>query len=96
MKAQHYGRIVFTTSAAGMLGHAHLSAYGSAKGGITGLMNVLSLEGAPHGILCNALMPNAMSRMGQSFTKSGGASNAQSSPAGSTRERHESALSSCH
>jgi len=72
LKAQRYGRIVFTTSAAGMLGHANLSAYGAAKGGITGLMNVLSQEGAPHGILCNALMPNAMSRMGQSFAKSGG------------------------
>ena len=26
-------------------------------------MNVASLEGEPHGILCNALMPNGMSRM---------------------------------
>jgi len=30
---------------------------------MVGLMNVLSVEGAPHGILCNALMPNALSRM---------------------------------
>ncbi|MFA5941596.1 MAG: SDR family NAD(P)-dependent oxidoreductase [Sinimarinibacterium sp.] len=80
MKAQRYGRIVFTTSAAGMLGHANLSAYGSAKGGITGLMNVLSQEGAPHGILCNALMPNAMSRMGQSFAKSGVAKEPKDNP----------------
>lgn len=63
MKAQGYGRIVFTTSSAGMLGSAQLSAYGAAKGGVMGLLNGLSEEGRPHGILCNGLMPNAVSRM---------------------------------
>lgn len=63
LQAQGYGRIVFTTSSAGMLGAPSLSAYGAAKGGVMGLMHVLSEEGGPHGILCNALMPNAMSRM---------------------------------
>lgn len=65
MKTQKYGRVVFTSSAAGMLGNAMQSGYGMAKAGITGLMNVLSQEGEPHGILCNALLPNAMSRMGE-------------------------------
>lgn len=69
MKVQRYGRIVFTSSGAGMLGREMLSAYGTAKGGITGLMNVLSQEGAPYGILCNVLLPNAMSRMGEKLSE---------------------------
>lgn len=63
MKAQGYGRIVFTTSSGGTLGNAHLAAYGTAKGGVMGLMHSLAEAGAPYGILCNALMPNALSRM---------------------------------
>jgi len=64
MKAQRYGRVLFASSAAGMLGNAEQSAYGAAKAGLVGLMNVLSLEGANHGVLCNALLPTAESRMG--------------------------------
>jgi len=63
MKQQRYGRIVVASSAAGMLGNPTQAAYGAAKAGLVGLMHVLSLEGAAHGILCNALLPTAMSRM---------------------------------
>lgn len=63
MKKQGYGRIVLTSSAAGMFGNEQQSAYGAAKAGLVGLMNVLSLEGAPHGIKANALLPTAASRM---------------------------------
>jgi len=63
MKHQNYGRVVFATSSAGTLGNAALAAYGAAKGGVMGLMLNLSEAGAPHGILCNAFMPNAISRM---------------------------------
>lgn len=63
MKQQGYGRLVFTTSSGGTLGNEKLSAYGAAKGGVMGLMHNLAEAGAPHGILCNALMPNAASRM---------------------------------
>lgn len=63
MKSQAYGRIVFATSSGGTLGNAHLTAYGAAKGGVMGLMHGLAMAGAPHGILCNAYMPNAISRM---------------------------------
>jgi NAD(P)-dependent dehydrogenase (short-subunit alcohol dehydrogenase family) len=63
MKRRGYGRVVFTTSSGGMLGNAQLAAYGAAKGGVMGLMHGLAEAGRPHGILCNAVMPNAMSRM---------------------------------
>lgn len=63
MKQQGYGRIVFTSSSAGMFGHKMQSGYAAAKAGIVGLMNTLAIEGEPHGILCNALMPNALGRM---------------------------------
>ncbi len=63
MAAQRYGRIVYTASSAGAFGNPLVGGYGAAKAGIVGLMNVASLEGANQGILCNALMPNAISRM---------------------------------
>ena len=63
MKKQGYGRVVLTSSAAGMLGNHQQAAYGAAKAGLVGLMNVLSLEGADCGVKANALLPTAMSRM---------------------------------
>ena len=63
MKQRGYGRIVLASSAAGMLGNHRQAAYGAAKAGLVGLMNVLSLEGADHGVKANALLPTAMSRM---------------------------------
>jgi len=64
MKQQRYGRILFASSAAGMLGNATQAAYGAAKAGVVGLMNVLAQEGRAHNVLCNALLPTAQSRMG--------------------------------
>jgi len=63
MKARGYGRIVYTASSAGLFGNAFVGAYGAAKAGIAGLLNWASREGMEHGIVCNALMPNAMTRM---------------------------------
>lgn len=65
MKTQGYGRILFASSAAGVFGNAEQGAYGAAKAGLIGLMNVLSHEGRPHGVLCNALLPTAESRMSE-------------------------------
>jgi NAD(P)-dependent dehydrogenase (short-subunit alcohol dehydrogenase family) len=63
MKAQGYGRIVYTASSAGLFGNPLVGGYGAAKAGIAGLMHVAALEGREQGILCNAIMPNAASRM---------------------------------
>jgi len=63
MKQQGYGRIVLASSAAGVFGNQEQAAYGAAKAGLIGLMNILSLEGAAFGVKANALLPTAMSRM---------------------------------
>lgn len=63
MQARKYGRIVFTSSSSGMFGIAIQGGYAAGKAGAFGLMNVAAIEGAPHGILCNAIMPNAFGRM---------------------------------
>ena len=63
MKKQGYGRFVFISSSAGMFGQ-HLEAhYAAAKAGLVGLTNVIALEGAPHGILANTVLPSGFSRM---------------------------------
>lgn len=69
MKAQRYGRIVFTASSAGLFGNTMQVGYAAAKAGIAGLMNVASLEGEAFGIRCNAILPNANSRMAEQMLK---------------------------
>jgi len=63
MKDQGYGRILFTASASGMFGHPWQANYGAAKAGLVGLANVVALEGQRHGILANALLPTAATRL---------------------------------
>jgi len=63
MRDQGSGRIVNTTSTAGLLGNAGYSNYAAGKGGVYGLTRVLSLEGAPCGIKVNAIAPTAATRM---------------------------------
>lgn len=59
MKKQGYGRIVNVSSSAGAYGIWGLSGYGAAKTAQLGMMNVMALEGAEHGILVNAVLPGA-------------------------------------
>ncbi len=63
LKEQRYGRILLTSSASGLFGTFGQANYAAAKTGLVGLMHVLSVEGAPHGILANALAPTAQTRM---------------------------------
>ena len=63
MRDNGYGRIVNTTSAAGLLGAPRMSNYGSAKAGVLGFTRILAAEGAQHGITVNAIAPIAATRM---------------------------------
>ncbi|WP_219894961.1 SDR family NAD(P)-dependent oxidoreductase [Aquisediminimonas profunda] len=66
MRAENYGRIVFTTSTAGLYGLPGLSFYGAAKGAVIGLMNAVAIEGREYGIMSNAISPGALTRMATS------------------------------
>jgi NAD(P)-dependent dehydrogenase (short-subunit alcohol dehydrogenase family) len=63
MKKQDYGRFVFISSTAGMFGQHLESHYAAAKAGLVGLTNIIALEGAPHGVLANTVLPTGFSRM---------------------------------
>jgi len=63
MKAQQYGRIVLTTSAAGLYGNFGQANYAAAKLGLVGLMNVLKIEGRKDNIRVNVIGPIAATRM---------------------------------
>jgi len=63
MKAQGYGRFVFAASSAGLFGQPLEAHYAAAKAGLVGLSNVIAIEGAPHGILSNTVLPFGTSRM---------------------------------
>ena len=63
MRERGYGRIVNTSSAAGILGAERMSNYGAAKTGLIGFTRVLAAEGAGHNIKVNAIAPIAYTRM---------------------------------
>lgn len=63
MREQGYGRIVSTSSAAGIFGNFGQTNYGAAKMGLVGFTRVLAVEGARYGIKANAIAPLAMTRM---------------------------------
>jgi NAD(P)-dependent dehydrogenase (short-subunit alcohol dehydrogenase family) len=71
MKSAGYGRIVLVASAAGVFGQHGMLGYSTAKTGMLGLMNILSLEGSDYGIAANAIMPMARTRMADAVTGAG-------------------------
>ncbi|TAK96512.1 MAG: SDR family NAD(P)-dependent oxidoreductase [Aquabacterium sp.] len=65
MKAQGYGRIIFTTSSSGLYGNFGQANYGAAKMALVGLMQTLALEGEKYNVRVNCLAPTAATRMTQ-------------------------------
>ena len=63
MREQGYGRIVSTSSAAGVFGNFGQTNYGAAKMGLVGFTRVLAVEGAKYNIKANAIAPLALTRM---------------------------------
>ncbi|HEU4840238.1 MAG TPA: SDR family NAD(P)-dependent oxidoreductase, partial [Ilumatobacteraceae bacterium] len=63
MREQQYGRVISTSSAAGVFGNFGQTNYGAAKMGLVGLTRVLAVEGARHNIQANAIAPLALTRM---------------------------------
>ncbi len=71
MREQGYGRIVCTSSAAGIFGNFGQTNYGAAKMGLVGFTRVLAVEGARFNIKANAIAPLALTRMTENIMGGG-------------------------
>jgi len=63
MRAKNYGRIVFSTSSAGLYGLHGLTAYSASKGALIAFMRALAQECARRDIRVNAIAPYALTPM---------------------------------
>ena len=63
MRAAGHGRILVSTSSAGLHGLHGLSSYAASKAALIGLARTLAAEGASRDVFCNAIAPYAATRM---------------------------------
>ena len=57
MIERRWGRIICVASTSASVGAANNAAYAASKAAVLGLMRCVALEGAPHGVTCNAISP---------------------------------------
>ncbi|MCP4300675.1 MAG: SDR family oxidoreductase, partial [Gammaproteobacteria bacterium] len=57
MIQRRFGRVVYTSSTAGLIAEPAGCAYNSSKHGLLGLMRSVAVDGGPHGITSNAVLP---------------------------------------
>ena len=60
MQERGWGRIINMASVAGTLGGFGQASYSTTKAGALGLTRTLAMEGARHGITCNAIVPGVI------------------------------------
>jgi NAD(P)-dependent dehydrogenase (short-subunit alcohol dehydrogenase family) len=82
MRRQGFGRIVNVGSLSGQVGGTGVHpAYGASKAGVHALTKSYALEGARHGVYCNAVAPSVIEgAMGDQFSERQRAQLAQSNP----------------
>ena len=57
MIERRWGRVIIIASTSAIVGYAGKAAYSASKSGLLGLMRCVALEGAAHGVTCNAISP---------------------------------------
>jgi NAD(P)-dependent dehydrogenase (short-subunit alcohol dehydrogenase family) len=57
MVERDYGRLVYTSSTAGLVAEPEGSAYNASKHGLLGLMRSVALDAGAHGVTANAVLP---------------------------------------
>jgi NAD(P)-dependent dehydrogenase (short-subunit alcohol dehydrogenase family) len=71
MREQQYGRIILTTSAAGLYGNFGQVNYSAAKLALVGMAKSLAHEGIKRNVKTNAIAPAALSRMTEDLMPAG-------------------------
>jgi 3-oxoacyl-[acyl-carrier protein] reductase len=60
LRERGWGRVINMASVAGTLGGFGQASYSTTKAGLLGLTRTLAMEGARHGITCNAIVPGVI------------------------------------